>query len=1261
MRLVLDLQGAQSASRFRGIGRYSLALAAALAGRNAQHELIIALNGQMAESVEHIRASLDSVVPQESIRVWSGLHDVRFSLPESQQRRYAGEATREAFLASLKPDLVLVSSLFEGYVDDVVTSVGRLSNSLRNAVTIYDLVPLIHKGTYLTEPSISDWYYQKIGHARRADLWFAISESSRKEGIELLDLPPHRVANIRAAVDSCFRKIALSESDRERLAARFEITRPFVMYTGGTDGRKFLHGLIEAFASLPPTSRAAHQLLIVGKLTEGETAQLRNLAKANGLSRDEMVLAGYVTDDELVALYNACKAFVFPSWHEGFGLPALEAMACGAAVIGANSSSIPEVIGREDAMFPARDVRGMSVLLDRVLTDDGFRSALQEHGLSKSKEFSWDETARLLLDSVDAWHEESAGANCCNGAVVPLPEARRPRLAYVSPLPPEPTGIAGYSAALLPELSRHYEIDVICNQEKVQAPLISADCNIRTVDYFQAHAEEYDRIVYQFGNSLFHAHMPALLERYPGVTVLHDFFLSGLYSNMDSAGLARDIWQRQLYHSHGYLAAVEGTRPEGKVEAIYKYPVNLSVLQYSLGVVVHSDVSHRLASAWYGREIAEDWQHIPLLRKSANQANRSAARLRLGLSEDDFIVASFGMIAPTKLNHRELSAWLQSRLAADMTCRLVFVGEMHGGAYGAELLKVMEARGQGRVQVTGLTSDQDYEDWLASADIAIQLRTLSRGETSATALDCMNHALPTIVNAHGSMADIPTGTVWKLADEFADDELTEAIERLWEDSALRRQLGEKARELVWTEHSPRGVADRYVQAIERAYATDARGHLLDALACQGGDKAVDLHELAQTISTSLPLQAGARQLLVDVSAIIQHDLKTGIERVARSILSFLLRNPPPGFRVEPVYATAERSYYYARHFTMQFLGAAAALDDEPVQVDAQDVFLGLDWHAYFVPQQSKFFADLRRRGAQVYFVVHDLLPIRLPQHFPHGAASAHEIWLEEVARNDGALCVSQAVASELHEWVKASGVQRERPFRIGWFHNGSDIRASAPSMGIDDAIRSDLNLMRAAPTALMVGTVEPRKGHRQVLAAFDRLWTEGASLNLVIVGKEGWMIEKVAQQITGHPRYGRNLFWYRGISDEALEQIYATADGVIMASEGEGFGLPLVEAAEHDKPILARDIPVFREVAGDYATYFSDVSPAGLSSAIKGWLQNARMGLAARSAGMPRSSWAETASQIVSLLTNPADSHWTYSWTANKARTEDNFRKGNVA
>lgn len=395
------------------------------------------------------------------------------------------------------------------------------------------------------------------------------------------------------------------------------------------------------------------------------------------------------------------------------------------------------------------------------------------------------------------------------------------------------------------------------------------------------------------------------------------------------------------------------------------------------------------------------------------------------------------------------------------------------------------------------------------------------------------------------------------------------------------------------------------------------------------------------------------QLLIDISALVGEDLKTGIQRVVRSVLLELLLHPPFGFRVEPVFLEQVNNtfvYCYAKQFTSSLHAgdeqSKTLLQDERIEVQSGDIFFGLDL-CHNVRHAGKFIEQLRDAGVRIYFVVYDLLPLQFPTYFPPEIDTHHNEWMSVAAQGDGVLCISKAVADDVKSWFDRVYPLRYRPFSIGWFHLGADIEQSIPTKGFPEGFDEQVLKFSTAPTILMVGTVEPRKGHLQVLKAFELLWTKGMKVNLVVVGKQGWMVDEVAHYFASHNRLDQEFFWYSKISDEALLKLYAAADGVVMASEGEGFGLPLIEAAQHGCPVLARDLPVFREVAGEHATYFHDSSPLQLARVLYLWIKKIGYGSATPSTGMLWSTWKESTARIVSLLTDSCDPNWVYQLDKN--------------
>ena len=830
--------------------------------------------------------------------------------------------------------------------------------------------------------------------------------------------------------------------------------------------------------------------------------------------------------------------------------------------------------------------------------------------------------------------------------------ARRHRLAYVSPLPPARSGIADYSAELLPALARFYDIDVILEQPTLSDRWIETHCGVRDSKWLLQNPAHYDRVLYHFGNSSYHQHMFHLLTQVPGLVVLHDFYLGDVLNYLEAYAVEAFAFQRGLYKSHGYGALATRVVPCQFAKVAEHYPANLEVLQLAQGVIVHSEHSKQLAATWYGKNFAKNWSIIALVRKPNANIDRSAARRALGLHPGEFMVCSFGLMGPTKLNHRLLQAWLNSAMARDENCRLVFVGEEQAAEYGTQIKQAIEATGmRHRVRISGWNDPARYAHYLMAADLAVQLRGSSRGETSAAVLDCMNYGLPTIVNAHGALAELPREAVWMLAEDFDNAALTAAIDTLWQDDQRRHAMGRLGQECILNRHAPDVCADQYRQAIERDHAAaslQAQALTLALTSFKGieSTEAQFIH-MAQTFARQMAPINPSRQLLVDVSATCRNDLKTGIQRVVRALVWSLIQAPPDGYRVEPVYLKCDTGvwhYCYAREWTSRALEVASAwMPDDPVDCGDGDVLLIADFTSGLAVEagQAGAFAALKAVGVGIHFFVYDLLPIQMPQCFPPGQFGFAQ-WLRSLTgAADSAICISHAVARDLQNWMNSAGPPRDQALRIDWFHLGADLANSIPSAGLAPDSDSILDAIRTAPSFLMVGTIEPRKGYLQTLQAFNLLWQSGMNIKLVVVGREGWTgltndqrqtIPQIVSLMQTHPELSKRLLWLDDVSDEYLAQLYANSVGLIAASEGEGFGLPLIEAAQHALPIIARDIPVFREVAGDHAFYFDGLDAQDLARAIQAWLGLKAENKQPMSQSIPWLTWEQSTQRVLEAL-----------------------------
>ncbi len=366
----------------------------------------------------------------------------------------------------------------------------------------------------------------------------------------------------------------------------------------------------------------------------------------------------------------------------------------------------------------------------------------------------------------------------------------------------------------------------------------------------------------------------------------------------------------------------------------------------------------------------------------------------------------------------------------------------------------------------------------------------------------------------------------------------------------------------------------------------------------------------------------------------------GLWRATLRILTFVLPFPSvKAFLYAPPHTPglARTLLVLARPFRRRDEPSAHADDEAPRCLEDYDrcdgsILLLLDssWTIPIWPGTRRF----KERGGIVVGVVYDLIPISHSHTSVPELTLAFKAWIAEHLRwTDGFVCISKSTADTLADYAHtATGDTTALPrSEIDFFYLGSELDFS----NADDPVRPQVQDIFAAErhVFLMVGTIEPRKMHAFTLDAFDLFWAQGGDATLVIVGRQTWKMEAFLDRAALHPELGRRLFVLRDATDAELDHCYINASSLVIASEIEGFGLPVVEAFQRGLRVMCSDIPVFREIADGRATFFSLSDPANLTACISAFCN--RVDVADRRQRLAQSwiTWAQSTEQLLAAAT----------------------------
>lgn len=778
MRLWIDGQCFQTPSRMRGIGRYVQEFTQAIARHQPDIELLISFNAGLGESAILARDMARDWIDYRNIHVWHGTPTEGEAESGHTMLRDVSETALVHHVNCLAPDVALSASPFEGLNDPAVPLLPSAFCTVPIASVFYDVIPLRFEKKYLDKPSMRAAYVRRLDRYKDFDLGLCISEFSQRELGEVC--PTLATTNISAGVSDRF----LQEFARVEQSTFRKRHGDYILYVGGLDWRKNVETAIKAFRLLPAQLRETQKFLVAGDYPACNQEELVASWRQKGLHPTNLVCLNHVSESELVDLYIGARLLIQPSFMEGFGLTALEAMTCGTPVVAANTGALPEVVGSSDLLFDPHRPQDLARSIERQLTDPQFSKQAARDAKVKAASFSWQQSASIAADAL-----------------------------------------------------------------------------------------------------------------------------------------------RRL-------------------------------------------------------------------------AKPSTQRPTLG-----------------------------------------------------------DLRGRARAQLKHDNSSHD--------------------------------------------------------------------------------------------------------------------------------------KTAKCLALAEPLPTGEPRLIIDATATILADHKTGIQRVVRNIC----RNVGDGTGEGPprtvmAFCTDDSGWHDTQN---SFDFRADENDGQRLQILPSDRVLMLDssWELYHL--HGRYLRGFRIRGLETVSCLYDTVPLRTPAFCDPGMPIIFSKWFRSaLAHSTGFVCISRAVADELLAMLKAIGFPRR--MQIGHWPLGADFAV--------DPKQSTPPISPKRRMFLMVGTLEPRKGHSVALDAFERVWASGTDVDLVMVGKLGWGVEELAKRIRSHAEYGVRLFWHERVEDDQLTALYADCSALVAASYAEGFGLPIVEAGHFGKPVLASDIPVFREVANGaaFASFFNVGCAQSLTSAVRSFV-----------------------------------------------------------
>lgn len=640
-----------------------------------------------------------------------------------------------------------------------------------SAAVTYDFIPLDWPG-YLPTVASRMAYLAKMARLRKFDVFLPISEYTAWRTSELLGISRQRQHVTGASVRESIYRLA----NELRMKRDSAIRDPYFAIVIASDPRKNSELAIKAVRQLNLDSSRRVRLKVVGHYDSEFKARLLNIAGPN--HQGFLELCPEISDEELVALYAGATATIVPSHIEGFSLPVVEAAVCGCPVIASSCAAHLELVDQPEALFESHDAAALARRMESILNDPSLGKRLVEGQAHLRGEYHEDAVGHRFWEGISVAVRERDGGVERHVASAAINTGRLPRLAFLSPFPPDPAGPSFYTANTLAAATDLFEADLYSDSPRP----FTSESGFRDLGVVTAAPVTlggYDAVISVLGNSPFHTRIFDVFERFGGPCILHDPRLVDIYAR-------RMGWDKFL----PYVSRLAGHSVSKEEVNAWTYrreqPTLLlePVIERAEPLIVHTVTQQAEIKKRYGFDAAVNacCSNLYIDQCDLTAKAKRDARERLRVRPGSFMVSTFGYVHKVKgvdtciLAVDLLRSW-------NVPIELYLVGD----TYYPEARNLAATFGVSEYIhfEDGFVSDEKYRDYLVASDAGIQLRTYGFGQFSCALADCINAALPTVANTNLALSCDAPNYVVQVPDVFSPLQVAEELATVWGNYAER--------------------------------------------------------------------------------------------------------------------------------------------------------------------------------------------------------------------------------------------------------------------------------------------------------------------------------------------------------------------------------------------------------------------------------------------------------------------------------------------